>query len=178
MVSAQQESKPSRVISGSGSLSRSLSAWITHYLPYWGHGDPGSVMLSTPVYRWVNVMRLREVGWPGSSFNCQGQNLNSGLLTSSLWSTHCPPAASWAPFLGHSSKTSQLPAIWGGKVFSGNRLTHWGWLFSLVHLTRSSPQSLFPFVSLQIRGILALYKFTLWPWVNHFPLWALVSIVR
>ena len=84
-------------------------------------------------------MRLREVRWPGSSFNCQGQNLNSGLLTSSLLSIHCLPAASWAPFLGHSSKTSQLPAIWGGKVFSGNRLTHWGWLFSLVHLTRSSP---------------------------------------
>lgn len=53
MVSVKQE----------GNHLESSLAWITQYLPYQCHGDPGSVVLAT-VYKWMNKMRPREGEWP------------------------------------------------------------------------------------------------------------------
>lgn len=58
------------------------------------------------VCRWTDTMELREV-----ERLAQGPGLELRPPTPSLWSVHCPPAASYAPFLDHSSKTSPLPAL-------------------------------------------------------------------
>lgn len=127
MVSVKQE----------GNHPESSLASITQCLPYLGHSDPGSMMLSSPFAggwtrwdsgRWNELSRV--------TINSQRLDLNSGLLTSYLWSFHCPPAASWVPFLDHSSQTSWLPAIWWGNRFSMDWLIEVGcslWFISPGH---------------------------------------------